>query len=69
MRINGGKCIKEAMKLRGITTKQMAKDFGVHRQQVDRWKNSDDIRISKAMMFAEYFSVHILDFLKLGEES
>ena len=68
MKINGGKCLKEALKLRGITATQMARDFGIYRQHVDRWKNADDIRISKAQVFADYLNMHVLDFLKLGEE-
>jgi len=68
MNINGGKCISEAMKLRGKREVDVARDFGLHRQQINRWKNHPDMRISLAMRLAKYFELHLFDFLKLGEE-
>jgi transcriptional regulator with XRE-family HTH domain len=67
MKIDGGKCIREAIKLRGKTATQVARDLGMLRQAFDRWKYSSDIRLSKAQMLADYFELHIFDFLKLGE--
>jgi protein tyrosine phosphatase len=62
-----GKCIKIAQEKRDITTMQMARDFNVHRQQVQRWRASDDMRLHKIEEFAEYFRMSRDEFLRLGD--
>tara|TARA_R110000796_G_scaffold99184_1_gene207101 strand:- start:947 stop:1159 length:213 start_codon:yes stop_codon:yes gene_type:complete len=66
MKIDGGRSFSEAMRIRGLSTAQVAADFKVYRQQVDRWKRNKDMRLSRVMIFSRYFSYHVLDFLKLG---
>ena len=67
--INTGQCIKRAQALRGISCQQMAEDYGLHRQQVTRWRAQDDMHLGKLVKFAEYFEMNLFEFLKLGEQS
>ena len=67
--INAGLCIKRAQALRGISCQKMAEDYGIHRQQVTRWRVSEDMHLSKMQGFAEYFGMNFFEFLKLGEQS
>jgi hypothetical protein len=48
---------------------QMADDYGLHRQQVTRWRAQDDMHLGKLVKFAEYFEMNLFEFLKLGEQS
>lgn len=66
--IYAGQCIKRAQALRGISCQQMAKDYGLHRQQVTRWRGQKDMHLSKLIGFAEYFEMNLFEFLKLGEQ-
>lgn len=65
--IDVGKCIKVAQMKRTIRSDQMAKDFSVAKQQVYRWRNSEDMSVSKALMFADYFNMSVGEFLELGD--
>jgi len=67
--INAGQCIKRAQSLRGISCQQMAEDYGLHRQQVTRWRSQSDMHLGKLVSFAEYFEMNFFEFLKLGEQS
>jgi len=69
MQINAGQCIKRAQSLKGISVQQMADDYGIHRQQVTRWRAQNDMHLGKLLNFAEYFEMDIYEFLKLGEEN
>lgn len=68
MKISVGNSIKIAQGKKKITNMQMAEDFGVTRQQIYRWHNTDDLSLSKVQNFADYFGINIYKFLKLGEK-
>lgn len=65
--IDVGKCIKVAQMKRSVRSDRIAKDFGVAKQQVYRWRNSPDMAVSKACMFADYFNMSVGEFLQLGD--
>lgn len=65
--IDVGKCIRVAQMKRSIRSDQIAKDFNVAKQQVYRWRNAEDMAVSKASMFAEYFNMSVGEFLQLGD--
>ena len=46
----------------------MAKDFSVFRQQIQRWRASEDMRVGKVLEMAEYFEMDICKFLNLETE-
>jgi hypothetical protein len=67
VKTNVGKCIRVAQEMRDISTSTMCKDFGVSRQQVHRWRSSDDMRVHKVEEFANYFNMGRNEFLSLGD--
>lgn len=67
MRTNVGKCVRIAQAKREISTANMADDFGVFRQQVQRWRSANDMRLHKVEELAEYFGMSRDEFLKLGD--
>ena len=68
MEINIGHCFKVAQSRRGYSNTKVANDFGVYRQQVNRWRTADDMSLSKIVEFAKYFKYSVHTFLKLGEK-
>lgn len=66
-RTNVGKCIRIAQEKRDVSTQNMARDFSVHRQQVQRWRSAQDMRLHRIEEFAEYFRMGRDEFLKLGD--
>lgn len=64
---NVGKCIRIAQEKRGVSTLTMAEHFNVHRQQVQRWRSSEDMRLHRIEQFANYFDMTRDEFLQLGD--
>lgn len=64
--VDVGKCIKVAQMKRNIESEKMAHDFGVVKQQIYRWRNTEDMTVSKADEFAKYFGMTLTEFLELG---
>lgn len=67
MRTDVGKCVKMAQIKNEISTAKMAEDFGVFRQQIQRWRSANDMRLHKIEELADYFGMSRDEFLKLGE--
>ena len=63
---NIGKSIKVALAIRDITNLNMAKHFNVLPQQVIRWKNTENHSIHRVQEFAEFFDMHLDDFIAIG---
>ena len=62
-----GKCVRVAQEMRGISSKQMAADFKTTKQQVWRWRNAEDMKLSKIEELAEYFKMTLYQFLTVGD--
>ena len=67
MKIDAGKCVREAQTIKGISNFQMAKDLKVYQQQVTRWRKMSSMHLNKAHELAEYFEMDVIDFLSLGK--
>lgn len=67
-RLSIGSSVRAALRINGLSNADMARAFGVARQQVQRWVSSDDMLLSRAIEFAEYFEMDFCVFLKLGTE-
>lgn len=66
--IDAGLCIRTAQEKRRISSLKMAEDFNVAKQQVHRWRYSEDMKLSKLKEFADYFGYSLFGFLKLGKQ-
>lgn len=67
-RTDVGICFRVAQQLTGKTTGVICKDYGVTRQQVQRWRQADDMRLHKIEEFAEYFGLSLEQYLSLGRQ-
>ena len=52
-----------------VTGSELARAFEVHPQQVMRWRNGKDMKVSLALRFAEYFGITLAEFIALGESN
>ena len=66
MKIDAGKSLRMAMGGHSLTLTDMAKDFGVHANQIGRWRKSSDMRILLAKKMADYFGMSLIEFIELG---
>lgn len=66
MKYNIGKSLRIAQELNEVNSRQLAKDLAVSPQQVHRWRNMSDMKISKIQIFCNYFDMEICKFLELG---
>lgn len=64
--IKAGKCLRIAQEMHEITNKKMAQDMGIAPQQVQRWRNTDNMKIQQVLRISKYFDMDISEFLKLG---
>jgi len=63
-----GICFRVAQLTTGKTTEMISKDYGVARQQVQRWRQASDMRLHKIEEFAEYFGMSLDQYLSLGKQ-
>ena len=66
MKIDAGKCVREAQLITGISNQQMADDHQVVKQQITRWRKQPTMNLSKIHEFADYFGMDVIDYLNLG---
>jgi microsomal dipeptidase-like Zn-dependent dipeptidase len=66
--MNIGRSIKIAQEIKGISNVVIALDFDVHVQQVSRWRNASDVKISLASKLADYFDMRLEDFVSLAND-
>lgn len=64
--INPGVAIKAAQQRKGLSNVKMAEDYGVVRQQINRWTHAEDMYVSKLKEFAAYFNLPLVELLELG---
>tara|TARA_R110000744_G_scaffold47420_3_gene104417 strand:- start:794 stop:1018 length:225 start_codon:yes stop_codon:yes gene_type:complete len=64
-----GASLRVAQALKKTTGSQLARDFKVHPQQIIRWRNGTDIKVSLAIRFATYFGLTLSEFIALGESN
>lgn len=62
-----GKCIRIAQMMTGIKNKEIADHFGVVRQQVWRWQQAKDLKLSTVEGMSQLFNMNIQQFISLGD--
>ena len=62
---NVGKCIRIAQEVRSVSTKDLCAQMGVARQQMHRWKNSDNLKIHTVQSLADIFDMTVNEFIAL----
>jgi len=66
--MNIGRSIRIAQEIRGVSNVAIASNFKVHCQQVSRWRNSKDMKISLVSSLSKYFNMSLDEFLGLSND-
>jgi DNA-binding Xre family transcriptional regulator len=66
MKYNVGKSLRIAQELNEVSSRQLAKDLSVSPQQVHRWRNMNDMKVSKVETICNYLDIEFGKFLELG---
>ncbi|HAR76094.1 MAG TPA: hypothetical protein DCR60_07765 [Psychrobacter sp.] len=69
MIIDTGASLRIAQAKENITASQLAKAFDVYPQQVMRWRNGNDIKVSLAIRFSVFFKMTLSEFILLGAKN
>lgn len=64
--IDFGKAMRAAQEQRGVSSIELARRFGVHKQQVSRWRYQQDANLSLIEKICEALDMDILEFLAKG---
>jgi transcriptional regulator with XRE-family HTH domain len=66
--IDFGKAMRTAQDEQGVSSVELTRRFGVHKQQVSRWRYQKDASLSLVNKMAEELGVDELEFLAKGLE-
>tara|TARA_R110002012_G_scaffold34271_1_gene99190 strand:- start:11625 stop:11822 length:198 start_codon:yes stop_codon:yes gene_type:complete len=58
-----GRCLIEAQVVKNVTSADLAKRLGVHRQQINIWRNKKNVRLDTALKVCEALGMPIELFL------
>lgn len=59
-----GKTLQRLQRLSDVNCTQLAKDLKTSPQQVSRWRQMEDMKISQIKQLADYFKVSVEEFIK-----
>jgi len=68
MKIDTGASLRVAQAKAKCSGSKLARAFKVHPQQVLRWRNGSDMKVSLATRFASYFELTLSEFIALGAD-
>ena len=68
MKIDTGASLRVAQAKAKCSGSELARAFKVHPQQVLRWRNGSDMKVSLATRFASYFELTLSEFIALGAD-
>lgn len=63
--IDFGKCLKEAQNMKGVSSADLARRLGVHRQQVNIWRNKKNVRLDTAFKVCVALEYGLDEFIAL----
>ncbi len=63
--IDFGKCLKEAQTMKGVSSADLARRLGVHRQQVNIWRNKKNVRLDTALKVCVALEYGLDEFIAL----
>jgi len=69
MKVDTGASLRVAQAKFKVTGSDLAKAFKVHPQQVIRWRNSTDMKISLATNLSAHFNITLAEFISMGESN
>lgn len=65
--IDFGKAMRAAQEEQGVSSIDLARRFGVHKQQVSRWRYQQDANLSLVSKICEALDIDIVTFIEKGK--
>ena len=65
--IDFGKAMRTAQEQQGVSSIDLARRFGVHKQQVSRWRYQQDANLSLISKVAQALDMDEITFLEKGK--
>jgi len=66
MKVDMSASLRVAQAKFNVSAVQLSKEFGLHPQQITRYRNSEDMKVSTAVRLASYFNLTLAEFVELG---
>jgi DNA-binding Xre family transcriptional regulator len=63
--IDFGECLKKAQQEKNVNSSQLARLVGVHRQQVNIWRNKTNVRLDTAIKICSALEYNLDEFIGL----
>ena len=63
--IDFGKCLREAQIMKSVNSADLARRLGVHRQQVNIWRNKKNVRLDTALKVCVALEYGLDEFIAL----
>jgi len=61
--LNTGKALTQLQEDRGMTSAQLARDLGVSRQAVHKWRSGDSMKFKTVIRICEALDVNVQEFV------
>lgn len=65
--IDFGKAMRAAQDEKGVSSIELARRFGVHKQQVSRWRYQKDANLSLVSKISDALEIDELSFMEKGK--
>lgn len=65
--IDFGKAMRAAQDEKGVSSIELARRFGVHKQQVSRWRYQQDANLSLVSKISDALEIDELSFMEKGK--
>ncbi len=67
--VDFGECLKKAQQVKNINSSQLARQLGVHRQQVNIWRNKTNVRLDTAIKICSALEYNLDEFIALSKKT
>ena len=62
---NVGKCIRIAQEAKEVKTRDICSELGICRQQLQRWRRQENLKLHTVQQFAGIFGMTVDEFISL----
>lgn len=64
---NVGKCIRIAQEAKDVKTRHICNELGICRQQLQRWRRQENLKLHTVQQFAGIFDMSVDEFITLDQ--
>lgn len=67
--VNFGKCLRKAQEQKRVSSSQLARKIGVHRQQVCIWRSQDNCKLDTVIRVCDALEYKVDEFINLEDKA